>query len=120
MQVDMGEIFKRHIKNFPKKDKKKIYDFISHVQENGLYNLIGKLKPSHEVHKDDPYWSKKVQYAIKHKLWHYHIGIPDYVDNGGYKTSEYVLHFMKFDNRIKIVDMSPHPPFELPKPDYLN
>ncbi|STZ09176.1 Uncharacterised protein [Moraxella caprae] len=34
-------------------------------------------------------------------------------------TSEYILHYQRFDDEIVIVDMSAHPPFELPSIDRL-
>lgn len=34
-------------------------------------------------------------------------------------TSEYVLHYTKGDDFIKLVDLSAHPPLQLPTIDYL-
>lgn len=53
-------------------------------------------------------------YAQKYCLWHYHIGIPYYVGEFGDMTSEYVLHYQRFEDRIILVDITSHPPFILP------
>lgn len=72
------------------------------------------------VPKNDPDWLNKVKYAQAYNLWHYHIGIPNYeLSEKGDYTSEYVLHYIKGENFIKIVDLSAHPPLHLPSLDYL-
>lgn len=81
MEVRFGQFFTQHFKNFPKADQIKIADFISYVQTHGLNDLPGRNKPSHEVPTDNPNWSEIVAYAQKYKLWHYHIGIPCYVQS---------------------------------------
>lgn len=70
--------------------------------------------------KDDPFWLSKVKYAQTYRLWHYHIGIPNYTlsEKGDY-TSEYVLRYILNDDEIILVNMSVHPPFDLPSVDYL-
>lgn len=109
------------MRHFPESDLDIIADFANHVRTYGLINLTGRNKPSHEVPTDDPDWREKVAYAQHHHLWHYHIGIPCY-DAGndeGDKTSEYLLHYIRGAQEIKIVDFSAHPPFQLPSEDYL-
>lgn len=65
--------------------------------------------------KYDANWANKVVYAQKHRFWHYHIGILDYeIANNGELVSEYILHYQRFDDRVHIVAMTYHPPFELP------
>lgn len=120
MQVEYGELFALHLPNFPKADRLKIAEFVYHVQQFGFDGLQGRNKSSDNVPKDNPNWSKIVAYAQQHQLWHYHIGIPSYTlsDNGD-MTSEYVLHYVKGDDFIKIVDLSDHPPLKLPTIDYL-
>ena len=111
-----------HYKQFPESDRKKIMMFIKHITTYGFNGLPGKNKPSDEVNKDAPNWLEKVQYAQLHNLWHYHIGIPEYEDESlpyGRQTSEYVIHYIKGNGFIRIVDMSAHPPFKLPSLDYL-
>lgn len=121
IHVIFAPIFIRHLKNFPKADREKIRTFAEHIEQFGFDGLKGRNKSSDNVPKDNPNWAERVAYAQQHKLWHYHIGIPDYQlsDKGDY-VSEYVLHYIKESDYIMLVDMSPHPPFELPKPEYLS
>ncbi|MFB2538556.1 MULTISPECIES: hypothetical protein [unclassified Acinetobacter] len=82
--------------------------------------MTGRNKASHEVPTDDPNWRDKVSYAQKYHLWHYHIGIPHYENSSyGDQVSEYILHYMRLENEIKLVALSYHPPFELPQPNDL-
>lgn len=120
MKVTFGENFTRYYFNFPKSDQAKIREFITHVETYGLTQLKGRNKSSDNVPTNDPNWTNKVAYAQKHKLWHFHIGIPDYTlsEKGDY-VSEYILHYQLFDDEIKLVSMSYHPPFELPTPHEL-
>lgn len=121
MDVYLGERFKSELKNYPKEDQNKIVDFLLHVKEKGFSELVGRNKPSDDVPTDDPQWLKKVSYAQKYNLWHYHIGIPEYDTSGGIGnyTSKYILHYIKGDGFIKIVDMTEHPPFNLPSDSYV-
>lgn len=120
MNVIYGEKFRIHLKNYPKADLLKIKSFVKHIKQFGFEGLQGRNKSSDNVPKDDPNWSQKVAYAQKHKLWHYHIGIPKYsTATNGEQVSEYVLHYILQDDYIVLVDLSAHPPFELPSEDYL-
>ncbi|MDO4440591.1 MAG: hypothetical protein Q4B81_00225 [Moraxella sp.] len=120
LRVDFGKIFSERLPNFPRADKLKIAEFIQHIKSFGFDGLKGRNKSSDNVPFDNPDWSKRVQYAQKHNLWHYHIGIPDYQESDkGDHTSEYVLHYIKGDDFIKIVDLSAHPPLHLPDASYL-
>lgn len=78
MKVIFSQKFANHYQNYLKKDQDKINQFIYHVSLHGLTNLTGRNKSSDNVPRDDPNWAEKVAYAQKHKLWHYHIGIPSY------------------------------------------
>lgn len=121
MKVKYGSKFKQNLKNFPVKDQLKIKKFVEHIEQFDFKGLLGRNKPSHEVPTYNPNWSERVAYAQKYKLWHYHIGIPCYMqsEHGDY-VSEYVLHYIKESDYIMLVDMSPHPPLELPKLEYLS
>lgn len=115
ISVEYSEHFQKCLKNFPKTDQLKIRDFVEHIKNHGFDGLQGRNKSSDNVPKDDPQWSIKVAYAQKYNLWHYHIGIPTYeLSQKGDKVSEYILHYIKGDDFIKLVSMSYHPPFELP------
>lgn len=121
MRVILGKKFREELRHFPVADQERIADFIEHVQLYGLTQLEGRNKKSDDVPKDNPNWLTKVKFAQQYDLWHYHIGIPNY-DSGtafGDRTSAYLLHYMLYDDRIKIVDFSDHPPFKLPAEDYL-
>lgn len=112
--VEFGEWFGKSWKRFPQDDQEKIKKFIFNVERGNI--LEGVNKSSDDVPKDDPEFRKKVRYARYTRLWHYHIGVPEYYDENkpnGYKTSSFLLHYQKCDGRIKIVDYSKHPPFEL-------
>ena len=111
----------KELKHFPKADRQLINKFIVHIQNFDFTNLEGRNKSSDNVHKDDPHFAQKVQYARENHLWHYHIGILafDLSKPFGDRTSEYVLHYQRFSDRIKIVDYSAHPPFNLPSASYL-
>ena len=121
MEVTLGELFSKELMNFPQSDRLLIHKFIWHIQHFGFTNLEGRNKSSNNVHKDDPYFAQKVKYAQEHHLWHYHIGILafDLSKPFGDRTSEYILHYQRFNDRIKIVDYSAHPPFNLPTIPYL-
>ncbi len=117
----MSAWFRQIFPNFPQKDKLKIAQFIRHVEQNGLTNLTDRNKSSADVHKDDPDFLNKVTKAREYNLWHYHIGIPYYeTATNGDMVSEYILHYIKGDDFIKIVDLDSHPPFILPSNDYLH
>lgn len=121
MVVDFGELFRKEFNNYLEADQQKIFAFVKHVREFGLENLEGRNKPSSNVDTNDPNFLNKVRYATDNKLYHYHIGIPNYtLSPKGDKTSKYVLHYVLVDvNTIKIVDMSEHPPFKMPSEKHL-
>lgn len=121
LTIEYGSLFRKEFANFPVKDQDAIVEFVEHILKFGFTNLEGRNKSSDNVHKDDPYFAQKVKYAQEHHLWHYHIGILafDLSKPFGDRTSEYVLHYQRFNDRIKIVDYSAHPPFNLPTTPYL-
>lgn len=121
MIVTLSNDFEKKIVNFPKDDRLKIAEFIQHVEQYDLNNLKGRNKSSDNVPHHHPNWSERVAYAQKHKLWHYHIGIPNYeITQNGECVSEYILHHIREEDEIKLVALSYHPPFELPSEQYLH
>ena len=120
MEVRFGQIFLKHFNNFPKADQIKIRAFAKHIEQFGFDGLQGRNKSSDDAPVTHPNWSERIIYAKTHNLWHYHIGIPNYEksEKGDY-TSEYVLHYIKGDDFIKLVDLSAHPPLNLPSLEYL-
>lgn len=106
IKVVFGGKIQQELLNFLDSDLAIINAFVEHVEQSGFVGLAGRNKPSDEVPTDDPNWREKVKYAQAHNLWHYHIGIPDYADGvKGDKTSEYILHYIRDDRMIKIVDI---------------
>lgn len=120
MNVIYGDKFKSHLKHFPAIDQLKIKKFVEHIEQYGFEGLTGRNKSSDNVPTTHPNWRERVKYVQDNQLWHYHIGIPNYSssEQGDY-TSEYVLHYIKGENFIKIIDLSPHPPLILPSEEYL-
>lgn len=117
MKVKIGKQVRKIISKLSDGDKEKIRQFIQHIEQHDFVGLIGRNKSSDQVPKGTPNRSAKIKYAQEHQLWHYHIGIPEYIDDGkknGDKTSQYLIHYIKNDGVIKIVDFSSHPPFRLP------
>lgn len=120
--IKRGRKFKEEFKRFPESDQLKIAKFISHVKKHGFQGLEGRNKKSDDVDKNDGEFLKKIQKVRQHNLWHYHIGIICYnmLLPFGDRTSEYVLHYVRpLYSYLGIVDFSSHPPFKLPRDDYL-
>ncbi|MDO4223032.1 MAG: hypothetical protein Q4D05_03260 [Acinetobacter sp.] len=116
MQVFFSQSFSKKLVNFPRADQLKIKAFKDHIQQHGFIGLKGRNKSSDNVPKDNPKWLETVKHAQANHLWHYHIGIPEYIElASGECVSQYVLHYVLGDGFIKIVDLSPHPPLELPQ-----
>ncbi|WP_138726254.1 hypothetical protein [Pseudomonas sp. FSL W5-0203] len=120
--VDLSILFSRIYLTVAANDGEILDRFINHAQTHGLENLPGRLKPSWDVHRDDPFFLKKVEYARHWDLWHYHVGMPYFDETNGHGdfTSEWVLHLRRLPcgTRTQIVDWDKHPPFELPKEKY--
>lgn len=123
MKIDVyfGSKIAAQMCHFPDEDLAKILAFKAHLEQHGFDGLPGRNKCSDDISPDDPYWAEKVRYVQTHRLWHYHIGIPDYRTHNGFGdyTSEYILHYLRGEGFIKIVDFSAHPPFKLPHETYL-
>lgn len=122
-----GDLFKKEYQNFPEDQQDAIADFIYLYQQYGLDDLTrypGMIARSwRNISTDHPNY----QHAIRHDLWHYHIGLPEYKATGLYfSTSEWVLHFMwpNKGREITVVDVAAHKfdkrkPFYLPSENYL-
>lgn len=117
VDTTISESFKERYKNFPQKNRLKISAFIAHVKNNGFENLEGRNKFSDDISTNDPDFIAKVKFVREYCLWHYHIGIDCYASDSifGDRTSMFVLHYSRVEvNKMRVVDMSPHPPFTLP------
>ena len=104
-QVEFGKLFAIEFENYPKDQQDAIIKFIEVFLKSGLTDFThfeGKIAPSWKgLQNNHPHYN----FAKKYNLWHYHIGIPDYQKSqyGDYLTSDYIVHFMLQDNRMKIV-----------------
>ena len=113
MKVTFSDPMKAQLPEFSDEIRQAVLNFVTHVKEHGLRGLQGRNKSS----VPDNVHTKKERvnyaYAQKHCLWHYHIGIPCYIGEDGNRTSEYILHYQRFDDGIVIMDMTAYPPFAL-------
>lgn len=117
LDAKLTDHFKERYKTFPPKNRRKISAFLIHIIKYGFDNLEGRNKFSDDVSKEDPEFVEKVKFVREHCLWHYHIGIHEYCADTefGDRTSMFVLHYSRVSaNVVRIVHISPHPPFTLP------
>ncbi|OPH38506.1 hypothetical protein [Moraxella equi] len=119
MQVNFSLYFLRLLDKLDEQNQDRVAEFINHVEQNGLYGLAGRNKSSAPQNPHTKKERANFNHAQKYCLWHYHIGIPNYTGEFGDMISEYILHYQRFDDEIVIVDISSHPPFELPSIDKL-
>ena len=74
-----------------------IAQFIDHVETHGFKGLKGRNKSS-AIESTTKKGMARFKTAQKHCLWHYHIGLPEYVEQAnGEFTSEMVLHYIRYD-----------------------
>lgn len=96
---------------YPTDQQDKILEFIEMYEANGLSDFTiypGKISPSWSgIDPSHPNYN----YARYNNLWHYHIGIPQYIlTHGKYLTSDWVLHFqwVNGSDHISLVDLYSH------------
>ena len=78
--VDTLERFNQKFRQFGKAEKNKIVTFIDAFQRGGFDAInhfqVGactvRNKPSTDVPTDDPQFLSKINFARRHKLWHFH------------------------------------------------
>lgn len=114
MRVDFSPQFLRQLDKMDIQSQDIIADFVNHVEKYGLNGLKGRNKSSAPINPHTKRERANFAYAQKYCLWHYHIGIPCYVGSDGDMTSEYILHYQRFDDEIVLIALLPHPPFNLP------
>lgn len=114
MNIEFSDNFKTCLPTFDDNIRQAVLIFVAHVRQNGLRGLQGRNKSSAPQNPRTKKERANFDYAQKHCLWHYHIGIPYYVGEFGDMTSEYILHYQKFDDEIILIDIAIHPPFILP------
>ncbi|WFF38112.1 hypothetical protein LU290_07565 [Moraxella nasibovis] len=115
MQVLMSDCFKEVYPKFDDEIRQAVARFIDHTESYGIKGLQGRNKPSIPSNLHTKKQLKNAKFAQKYCLWHYHLGIPEYIkQENGDLTSEYILHYCYYDDLIVLVDIASHPPFELP------
>lgn len=121
--VEFDEVFNLYYtQRFSKSTVAKIDDFIDHYVTYGLNNWKGKIRSSANVPYNYPDRIALINKAVKHNLWHVHIGEPIWKksQNGDYYVSDWVLQFKKLSNyHIILVELSWHNPMLLPSDEIL-
>ncbi|HDS1765334.1 hypothetical protein NPS42_03780 [Pseudomonas putida] len=122
--VEFSQHFIELFSKLSESEQDLISAFVFHFKEHGLKTFQGKKGPTDNVPHADLNRRVKIEFAKKHRLWHAHIGHPQWNPCrnplGGYKTSEYVVHFQKFsDSFIALVDYNKHNPMLQPRREHL-
>ena len=121
MQVIFADILDSEMGSLDESVQQAIFDFASHVERHGLKGLKGRNKSSAIPNPHTKRQRANFKHAQKNCLWHYHIGLPEYVEQAnGEFTSEMVLHYMRLNDCVVLVDVATHPPFNLPSNEKLN
>ena len=98
-----------------------VFEFARYVEMHGFKGLQGRNKSSVLPNPTTKKEHKHAKFAQKYCLWHYHLGIPEYIEQrNGDKTSEYILHYCYYHDLIVLVDIGTHPPFILPSVDKMD
>ena len=95
----------------------KVAVFLTHLENKGFLGLQGRNKKSNNPETSDYNFHQKATFAIQNKLFHYHIGIPEYESSPqGDLTSEYVIHysFDELQGFVDVICVDFHPPLQLP------
>lgn len=109
---EFGKQFAVQFGHYPEDQQDKILDFTDIYEEFGLKDFSkyqGKITPSWRgIDKTDPIYD----FTYSNNLWHYHIGMPDYVKSkyNNYSTSDMILHFQRKDHKklIRLLDITWH------------
>lgn len=120
--VEYSQNFLDKAKKISDEELQLIGNFIAGFKKTGFDVLPGRNKPSTGVSRNYVGRVKLIQFALRHKLWHYHIGFRFFDKNKefGDWTSEYVVHYQKISSAsIRLVAYDSHPPFRMPKPETL-
>lgn len=120
MNTRLSHWLRDNLENFDESIQIAVFSFMAYVETNGLKGLKGRNKSSAPPNPHTKKEHKHAKFAQKYCLWHYHLGVPCYVEQAsGDFTSEYILHYCYYDDVIVLVDVSTHPPFDLPSVDKL-
>ena len=109
---EFGKQFAVQFGRYPEDQQDKILDFTDIYEEFGLQDFSkyqGKIAPSWRgIDKTHPIYD----FTYSNNLWHYHIGMPDYVKSkyNNYSTSDMILHFQRKDHikHIRLLDITWH------------
>ena len=94
--------------------KLKLQDFLQHAADDDLDGLKGRNKRSDDADPNNHNFMQNTQYAHDNELWHYHLGLPKFeTSKYGDLTSDWILHYQRFDTYIKIIQIAKHP-FKFP------
>lgn len=119
MKVIFANWLSANFLNFDTELQLKITEFAVHVEQHGLKGLQGRNKSSAIANPHTKRQKAQFAFAQKHCLWHYHIGIPEYIGEFGDMTSQMILHYIRYNEFIVLVDITEHPPFSLPTTERL-
>lgn len=117
MRIDFSAVFFKQFSRLQETDQEKIEKFIDQVAKDAFSSTLpGRNKKSDNVPTGKSFLDEQIKYAQFHNLWHYHVGIKRYETAKGFGkyTSEFVLHYQRLDDYIKIVKLDDHAPFKLP------
>ena len=115
MRVVFGDWLSANFATFDDKLRLQVARFAIHVEKYGVKGLQGRNKSSADLTDTTKKGRERAKFAQKYCLWHYHLGVPFYVEQtNGEFTSEYILHYCYYDDLIVLVDIDTHPPFYLP------
>ena len=121
IEIEFSENAKRELLKAPQAVILSMKGLVIRISERWFNGLPGRNKASHEVDTDNYNWKTLVNYAIKHKLWHYHIGLPKFnVEDrkSGDYVSDWMFHYQLLEENahIRIVSIDTHP-FQMPAED---
>ena len=97
MNIKFATILESQLSQLDETIQKAIFDFANHVETHGFKGLKGRNKSS-AIESTTKKGMARFKTAQKHCLWHYHIGLPEYVEQAnGEFTSEMILHYIRYD-----------------------
>lgn len=122
VRVTYSQSFLKLMQSLSTSELKLIGDFITLLRTTGFSSLPGRNKPSTGISENHVNRHKLVQFAIREKLWHYHIGYKSYNQNKpfGDWTSSHVVHYQNFGDSARVVHYDSHPPMRLPEKSTLS
>ena len=98
MQVIFADILDSEMGSLDESVQQAIFDFASHVETHGFKGLKGRNKSSAIPNPHTKRQRANFKHAQKNCLWHYHIGLLEYVEQAnGEFTSEMILHYIRYD-----------------------